>query len=228
MKVHFFCLFHERLGEALPLMVSFSILWNHLFLYTNPKYCLVYSDKREIPSRFLYIFSPARQLSLSNSYSAASIHLSVRPSICQSFCLSINQASFVNRGQMWTFFQLVPLGHLTEPSFSPIQLTAWPPGGRTWKSKQSAISPELSIGLSPYFYLKYRRLAQYIFHSSVWFNPLNGALPPNYNDRQAANRFWISRGNIPCFWRFTKDSRTDDVVIMAVLFSVFRRVEILF
>jgi hypothetical protein len=74
-------------------------------------------------------------------------------------------------GRMWQFFQLVPLGHVTEPSFGPIRLTAWPPGGRTWKSEQSDISPELSVGLLPYFYLKYRRLTQYIFHPSFWFYP---------------------------------------------------------
>jgi hypothetical protein len=119
-----------------------------------------------------------------------------RRSICPSICLSVKQACFVTMGpigRMWPFFQLVPLVHLTEPSFGPIRLTAWPPGGGTWKSKQSDISPELSVGLLPYFYLKYMRLTQYIFHPSFWFDPFKGALPPNYSDRQAANRFRISR-----------------------------------
>jgi hypothetical protein len=87
-----------------------------------------------------------------------SIHPSVRPSGRGASCLSFKQARFVTMG-----------------------------GGGTWKSKQSDISPELSVGLSPYFYLKYRRLTQYVFHPSFLFDP------PNYSDRQAANRFWISQ-----------------------------------
>jgi hypothetical protein len=64
-------------------------------------------------------------LSLSNSYSAASV------------CLSVKQARFVTMGaigRMWTFFQLVPLWHLAEPSFGPIWWTAWPPGRKMRKS----------------------------------------------------------------------------------------------
>jgi hypothetical protein len=127
---------------------------------------------------------------------ACQIAIQLRPSVWRCICLSVKQARFVTMGaigRMWPFFQLVPLGHLTEPSFRPIRLTAWPPGGGTWKSKQSDISPELSVRLSPYFYLKYRRLTQYVFHPSFWFDPFKGALPPYYCGRQAANRFWISR-----------------------------------
>jgi hypothetical protein len=49
-----------------------------------------------------------------------------RPSVCPSgswhICLSVEQARFVAMGaigRISPFSQLIPLGHLTEPSFSP-------------------------------------------------------------------------------------------------------------
>jgi hypothetical protein len=131
-------------------------------------------------------------------FSLSWLCLSIFPSICLSVGLSIKQARFVTMGdigRMWPFFQLVPLGHLTEPSFGLIRLTAWPPGGGTWKSKQSAISPELSIGLSPNVYLKYRRLTQYIFHPSFLFDPIliHEGLPNGWRHHHGGLIFCIFR-----------------------------------